>query len=361
MPWNLTNFDSTGKIKDERVGRVRTASGSPVMGEVAGSGAVVGNGGQFTEQAGFTVSGTFSDGETITITDSSSRFGTKTQAAPAFFDTVDSLLLNGTASTPYSGVATGDPVPVGPGYVYVRSTFSNYGPVTLETTGARTNRTRTYSGPAAGAWMDYPDGLPDPAGATVDELYLSWWFWSDFDPGDQAGSHKFIRVWDTRDSTSSGVQISWTQSQVTTLYAPGQSEVDTHFSASNWHKLEMWVKVGTGIKCWVDGSIVHDIAYIPPSPLGLQPRLIGWDANAAISGTEIRFTDYYIDTSFQRFELGDSATYSSCTVKEPCPASSWATDSVAISLNLGGHSSISGKHLFFLDATNSATYVGQFA
>lgn len=61
----------------------------------------------FTPEAGFTVSGTFADGGSVTIAKAAGGFGTKAQAAPIVWDMGADVRLNGTPDTSHAELADG--------------------------------------------------------------------------------------------------------------------------------------------------------------------------------------------------------------------------------------------------------------
>lgn len=75
------------------------------------------------------------------------------------------------------------------------------------------------------------------------------------------------------------------------------------------------------------------------------------------------YDDVYIavgTNSAARFEVGEAATYSSCKELSICPHQGWSDSQVSISLLLGGHSTFTNKYLYWIDANNVPTLLGQF-
>ena len=143
------------------------------------------------------------------------NFGEKAQAAPIFFDKVDSVWINGQRSEPYQGLIDGVVVPTGNGwpwsgqvgdFIRISRSDGHYG-----------NRKSHYravidqvviDGSAQSTWLEKPSGFPDPVGRETRRLYLSWYFKPDFDPASQSGSHKFVRIWDVTSGSPVGIRIS---------------------------------------------------------------------------------------------------------------------------------------------------------
>jgi len=71
--------------------------------------------------------------------------------------------------------------------------------------------------------------------------------------------------------------------------------------------------------------------------------------------------DVYLDSYWSRVMIGNAATYSACTDLHPQPASAWANDQVAVSLNIDKVPSGQPMYLFVVSESNVASaghYVG---
>jgi hypothetical protein len=79
----------------------------------------------FSAEAGFTVTGTFADGQTLTITDTSARFGTKTNAKPYFWWKADDGVSDASAPPSSDGRITDWDVTIGS---YGWTTSADYAP-----------------------------------------------------------------------------------------------------------------------------------------------------------------------------------------------------------------------------------------
>lgn len=67
----------------------------------------------------------------------------------------------------------------------------------------------------------------------------------------------------------------------------------------------------------------------------------------------LQIGDVYLDTSLSRFVVGNAATYSACTIKEPQPYEYWTDTKVRLIPN---HAAITGtKYLYFVNTTLSGT------
>lgn len=130
---------------------------------------------------------------TLSIT--GSNFGTKTQAAPVLYDTVDVTYENGVADTFVGSLADGDPVPD-----YEANNSAPYDVMYGGITVNKSDRPRVAGGscyrlPGREGKIGYPmayGGRNTPAGN--DTLYLAWWFRRKYHwqywrlaPGDMSG------------------------------------------------------------------------------------------------------------------------------------------------------------------------------
>ncbi len=127
----------------------------------------------FNPEAGFSLSGTIGDGNSVTLI--GTGFGTKSQAAPKVFDTFDIYYNNGVAETPYSVLNSGDSILFGPTKPY----NNHVGGWTAESDAAYGQRSKGYQSPTSfGAsfdyWMENWRGWAAPTG---NKIYLRWYFW----------------------------------------------------------------------------------------------------------------------------------------------------------------------------------------
>ncbi len=65
------------------------------------------------------------------------------------------------------------------------------------------------------------------------------------------------------------------------------------------------------------------------------------------------FDDIYVDDTFSRVMIGDSATYTSCTIIEPQIPTAWGDDSISCSVNLGRLQMSSPIYLFVFNDDNN--------
>ena len=74
---------------------------------------------------------------------------------------------------------------------------------------------------------------------------------------------------------------------------------------------------------------------------------------------QMRGADFFICGDPIRIEIGDNATYASCTKCNIQPAVSWSSTTIQVILNQGDLSAFSGNYVFRMDGSNNATLMGQ--
>jgi hypothetical protein len=293
-----------------------------------------------------------------------SGFGQKSQPAPIFFDTVDTVWQRGSPSTPYASLSSGASVPAGGNRPWQRNTAdmltvyrqgSSYG--------ERQSRYRAVIGKNEwgkyqSAWLEMPTTWSSAGGNT---LYVRWYFKPSFDPENQSGSHKFIRVWDTTGSNPS-VRISWTQMHLTYDGSGSPDWSSWGGNVNQWNLMELYIDTSSRrIRAWVNGRLVHDINdFAPGNHGGLQPRLWGIDGSgdANFSGQTVELADYYSDTTQARVEICDRSTWSNCTVREPQLPTQWSSSRVEFRINRGALGNLQDKYVYVIAADGSVNQNG---
>lgn len=85
---------------------------------------------------------------------------------------------------------------------------------------------------------------------------------------------------------------------------------------------------------------------------------IGGYARYNSAGSSFRmFADIYMDDTWSRVELANSATYDSATIIEPQPPKAWSGSEITCTCNKGRLSS-GTVHVFVFDSSNSRQYLG---
>lgn len=312
------------------------------------------------------------DGDSFTIT--GSGFGTRTQAAPIFFDTIETVYKDGVASSPYAAVANGANVPTSSAYVWASEEgMGIHNDVTYA------NRTRAYKGLFNGdaeredSFLDLIQHWPDSDTSGITQYYGTWKFRSNFNV--PVGSHKVHRVWDSDDGSSrdGAFEISWT----TTLLGSNSVIDDSNNSipANTWHRYEILVRSDVvTLKGWRNGTLISNVtnpAWIQGEPGGIVPRLLGLDMQddayfpgGVWNNHHIWLSDIYMDRSARRVELCTSSTYSAANAEPQLP-SAWSNTSITIDpINQGALPSGVDIYGFIMDEANAVSVslgvVGQF-
>jgi len=316
------------------------------------------------------VLGILNNGEAITIT--GQDFGIKDQAAPIIFDMVDEAWINGVLNNSYASLADGSIVPQGAQYPWAREGAFGKGPIRIgpSPTGPYGSRSRTYYGKFEDAqqdgWIEWPAGFPDPFEKLVDEVFIRWYLWMDFEIPN--GPNKFIRVWNSRGSASDGIRISW--SHDTLGYQRGSLGAINSWHSLNgeivgaWNLMELYVNVQSGvIKAWVNGILNHDITdFAPDNPAdydGIQPRLWGYDgARGDQTGQLIKFTDYWADSTRARVEICDAPKWLDCAIREPQPAITWTNDEISVRINSGALPDLSSSFVYVITDSGITNWIG---
>lgn len=325
---------------------------------------------------------------TGTITLSGSGFGAKTQAAPLRFDNFDDA-------------TTGQNIAAATGWWSVRSEGTgNYPLVSTE---------YAFSGwksvKAASAWGDSnPAFFKNSVGyASTGKLFVSFWFrwkWPEWTGGTpyEALQYKFFRVAGTIDPAS-GAETSYpvinhffwhrhtgtsyidvlhqlTSSGPTYEYA---SHPDSIITEGQWHNIQVVVNLGT--QGTADGwfksylsriessySVVNSTNPVTITIAGQTvPNGLKFDnfidennativsAGATVANPGVYYDDIYVDTTFQRVEIGDAATYAGCTKRAVLPPTAWSDTGITVSTDVGGFTTGDSVYVYAFDADNAVS------
>lgn len=339
----------------------------------------------FTPVSGYSLSGTFADGETVTLT--GSGFGAPAQAPPRIFHAIDFTLINGVESDRYSDVTSGSAVPTGSGRLWGNNAGDQIG---LFTTGERYgNRSRVYRsfGTNENIFFDLSSGTIygdlDEVGLCYYGTWRARFSWQVPSSGGSTTHGKFCRVWDAWGSVGSGsdppTRISWTNAQVTPqIDGPPvtASNVRTTPRQGEWDRFEFFLRKNGAdeiLRAWHNGTLKHDLdetatsvggGVISDQSVGIAPRLIGFDPDGGATGgwttgETLSLADFWLDNKFERFEIWNSASRAASTVIEPQPALEWADTEAMLRLNWPWPS-LSGCYLVFVDSGGNDTVLGSF-
>jgi len=214
-------------------------------------------------------------------------------------------------------------------------------------------------------------------------LYLSSnWNWGTTDSGGGDGSLsnvKYIRFWDTGSNTANTVSAvhpynSGTSTITITEQCDGSNPGYWSWGANAitlgaWHHLQFEFShnsspgAADGVyRQWFDGVLVKDESDLVTRCTGNtnygRPFIVGFYNSWTDSGSDaddFYIDDVYIDNTWARIEIGNEATYSSCTHREIQVPSAWSDSSITIKLNRGSFGETETAYLFIIDSSGNAS------
>lgn len=281
----------------------------------------------------------------------SGTFPSKTQAAPIFFEDFESW----SAGTSYTSIGlTDDGGGDGTGSIQVSTGRAYLGTKAL------------LCDYAAGNSGQFPRIVLD--GLSKNEIFASCaLYWERYTTGTDPGSALIFKQWragkspvysstprsfqTVRPSYSTGVIGSSDKGFVNSSGSNNFNGGDGTCHRDQWNRTDHWYKlsspgVADGV-CAFYSNLSLDEAN-SSSPLGISALACATRGSAdsgsmieqvmtPLDGVDINGTDnayyvyldhLYIDDTPVRVELGDASTYSACTQRVICPASSWSTTSI---------------------------------
>ncbi len=328
------------------------------------------------------ISGPVTNDSVVTI--SGSSFGTKSIPAPVVWDNLE----DGTCNT----LAT-----VG--------TWSTVNDLSISSVNNRHSNSSYNAGInfTSEAWGNFTGGSDSP------KWFVQYWFYlaDDFDFGssinDHLGNIKIFRLWSTGSSTLNNLRIvlrgsydadlvvestdlghDWSpvitgHTWINSIFGhanpsyvdPGSfgwREYDIDISTGSWHLFQWEVEESTinaydgAIKWWFDGQLILDVDDVrtrtSSQSSSFRPHTVGFynsHGNNADGNDHFYLDDAYIDNSWARVELGNSATYNSCSHREIQVPSEWDTDSITIKVNTGSFENQEAIYLFVIDADGNVS------
>lgn len=340
--------------------------------------------------------GTFTHGGSYTVT--GTGFGTKSTAAPLKYDDFQSVTVGSDITT---STATG------PSWVNNGGAAQTFNPTASST---RLRSGTPFTRNMRSRWQ--ATGGTDPSASSVavigqsfTKCLVDWWQYYDSSnvTGTVMSNQKPIRIHQNGAGSPNCYPNFYGRASTDASTAGGRDmtpdETDGNFFASSdggtngvevpgsaihnhWTHWTFMVDAGSGnaafdgsIMCYVDASdssIVarydHDLAHFG------GVRTIG---SGFFTWTEIYIGNYtrsgdwqtgvdafnyiecaYIDTSWARVEIGDNATYTSCTHREIQYPTAWSDTSVTFTVNRGSFGVGNTVHIHVVDSTNTPHYVG---
>lgn len=288
--------------------------------------------------------GQFVQGSPVTIT--GAGFGTVPLSDFMKWDTVEN-------QAQYERLASGEPVPVGPGLPW------GSGDLSFDTS---IDQRHAYSGaqyssPGGNHFVGNPQrddgGSFDYSGRQ--NLFISWWIKFDRNPFEvnNSAAHKLIRVWG---GDSDDLRISWNSRNmvgVSNRNAGGGSSInayslvpgETLWPENQWHLMEMWVSAEKGlIRCYVNGTLALEwendsSEYLKTQhPSGPRVALVGFNPSHGegfVGNAQYKMDDIAVASTQARVLLSHASSFSNSKYHEYQPIQSWEDGRIEFRTNLG--------------------------
>lgn len=301
-------------------------------------------------------SGTWADGNSITIT--GAAFGTG-DATPLLWDNFEvgttGAILN---ATPQIGTWVPD----------------NRPSAVYSTTFARSGSKSSYAAnTATSQWSNFTVALP-----VADRIYQSFWF--RYVTGGTAGQLKLMQVHGPEPAIgdfapgimTGSSDITWWFSYITT--ESGTNDVETRVNYTTippqdvWHRYELIAKRSSAGNV-ADGEVTikidEAIQYQKINVITRENSANNWSETSFFHGvtnmaanTDIYLDDAYLNDCWCRVILADAATFAGITQSTIQVPTAWATGSISITAQKGGLGGYEGKYLYVVDATGSVNANG---
>lgn len=142
----------------------------------------------------------------------------------------------------------------------------------------------------------------------------------------------------------------------------------TLFTTNTWHHMQFeWgessgLGVSDGVlRWWFDGVLKverTDLDTLNDNESYKYPYIVGFQRVWECSETDdnhIYLDDIYMDSVWSRIEIGDNATYASCTHREIQIPTVWADGSITFTVNRGSFGASDNAYLFVVDSTGDVS------
>lgn len=302
-----------------------------------------------------TTSGTFSDNGSVTIT--GSGFGTKAAANPLVYDNFDAGTSGAKVLT---NKATVGQWQNGAGYdvgVYTtEQTHAGGKSVKLSTAGGVYNMSLNQNG-------------------SFSTVYMDWWVRVNYSSG-KSRNWKPWRLYGANDTMQANAVIMCNGSGMSTEPGSGNSFWwdAMSYGQGTWQHYQVILKASSAagradgvVKQYIDGVLTSNHTGVVTRTtsanwdqirVGHYWAMDGVSECAANSGANIYIDSLYIDTSWARVELGNSATYAASTKREIQIPTSWADGKISVNLNAGSFASGTTAYVYVTDASGNVNSVG---
>lgn len=331
------------------------------------------------------VTGEFTHSNTVTI--SGTGFGTKATATPLKWETFEDGTIGANLNTTgYWTVDTDNPAGDVPQFSTTQNRHAN----------SSQNAKFIYHQLSTPLHDVAIRNVPDFA--TTRKIYFDYWVyysWADLTPGTEhqiktgrigsgtGSSYVYPTLIDESWNYQSGSQSHYFEARNNATVNISKEYIN-RYTNNAWNHIQWEVGVddiaGTDgyYKVWLNGNqIAQDsgLNMVTNSYTFQQIWLGTYLGNAAVCPkypehctseemvphdmtTTLYYDDVYIDSSLQRIEIGNAATYSACTHREIQIPSAWSDTSVTISVNQGAHPNSSTRYLYVIDASGVVNTTG---
>lgn len=221
-------------------------------------------------------------------------------------------------------------------------------------------------------------GLPVPVSSTG-KLFLSFWVRMSPSAGkgwNQWKINRFSALDTIKDGLNQLVLSSWDDGEKGTQLCVDPNvvsytsvSVEPVYTTDTWQRIDIWIEAGATngsftITQYISGvsKRIDTVSPYPTHRSGSAWNYIIWQnylGNGSSGEADIFYDDIYISNGSQaRVEIGNAATYSACTHMEIQPSTSWASGAITATLNRGSFGSTDSVYLYIIAADGSVNSSG---
>src|ERR1043165_593257 len=312
-------------------------------------------------------------GTAMTITQSGGCLGTKSTAQPLVYDNFES-------GTPGVDIAGNAPVyrAIGGSWTWSQTTAGPDGqPPEYSSTIVRPNSTRSSHHVFGTNGWNSSLRIPYTV-AQGGQVYFSFWYYFNRMSGTPESDENH-KPWIYYFASAGETYDAWGDTSVdirshgyTTGSSYGPDQLSDHYN--EWVRIEVWLSQGTlntatsSHTTYIhkpEDSIAVQLQYAKTNVL-MSDNTQGFLANldfGSFNGVDGLVADVYIDEIYfdstrQRVEIANNATWASRTFSEVQPATAWSDTSITCRFVQGRHTSGSTGHVFVINSSGTATYIG---
>jgi hypothetical protein len=323
------------------------------------------------------VSGTISDGQSVTVTGTS--FGSKSTAAQQIWDNCS----HGQSLT--TRWSDGWPNNSGASYNLdyrssQRSIALPHSHITKYMCGAHYPGTGADAGYDVMPFKNITISLPQ-------DVFLTWYDRVD-DAWDVGGGDNNFKIFDWSSGSQpfdpknwylnfappvsfSTPQLQMNDDSGTAIENPDQNSHNVYWSvvpapwAGSWKKIEVWLRLSnasaTGFfKWWENGALKVDYKGKTDTWSGTSRTVAigGYARSQGVTTNWRYFADIYLDNTPQRVVIGNASTWASCTTREVQPITAWSDTSITATINQASFSDGTTAYMYVLDSANTPNATG---